>query len=197
MAGTYAWLVRFLHILSGVTMVGGVFLWSMVIMPSLQRRLPPHVRGPFLNVVFPRVSRYLTLAGILTIVTGFWTMGVIVDFGNIGTMFSNSPWGHALGAGLAAVVLMMIIALTIIQPSANRLLALGAAAAAQAPPVAVATVGGQAAAAAPTQAAVTAPASPPPEVAALQKRLAIAGMVNVLLAVASLALMAYAVNLRA
>lgn len=173
MADLFTGIVRFLHITAGVTMVGGIFLWSLVIAPGVSKHLPPQVRGPFMARFIPIVSKYLTYAGVVTLLTGFWVMGLITGFGNIVPAFQKTSWGMALGAGFVALVAMLGIAGAIIQPTARHMLALGA------------------------QATSAPPGSPPPpEMAGLQKRLMMASLLNVLLAVVALATMAAAVNIR-
>lgn len=190
-------------------MVGGVLLWSMIIMPNVQRHLPPAVRGAFLGVMFPRVSKYLTHAGFLVILSGLALMGDIYGYGAMLDVFKSTEAGRALGGGFVMTVAMLAIAMGIIQPSARRLLALAAkgpaepaaspagAAPAPAPALTVSAAGGQGSlAASATAVAVTQSPAPPPEVLALQKRLAIASIVNVGLSLLVLATMAWAVALR-
>lgn len=177
LADVYSWFIRFLHILSGVMWVGGIFMWSMLIAPTVQRRLPPQVAGPFMGVIVPRLSRYLSLAGVVTVVTGLWTMGLITGFGSVVPVFQNQSWGRVLGAALVLALGMLGVAFGLIIPAANRLLAIMANA--------------------PKPAPGTPPGPPPPEVPRLQKRLMMGGMINLVLGTIALGLMAWAANVGA
>ena len=174
MADAFTWVIRFVHIFSGVMWVGGIFLWGMVIAPAILRRGPPMIRRPFLEAVLGRIMRYFTIAGSLTIVSGFWVMGLIVGFDRIGDTFETGSYGIGLGVGVVAALAMMAIGLGVTAPAGRRLLA-----AMQAMP-------------APVPGA--APAQPPAQIVALGKRIAIASMSTLLLGVVALGAMAWAVN---
>ncbi len=167
-------LVRFLHVMSGVMWVGGISLWSMVIAPSVMRRAPPPIRGPFLVHVLPRLTRYLTISGAVTIVTGLWTMGLIYGWSNLSSVFKDTGAGIALGVGLGLGIAMFVVGLAIVQPTAGRLLGMM-----QKMPAAAAPQG-----------------PPPPELVTLGKRVAVWGMVNLLLGFAALGAMAFAASAR-
>lgn len=163
----WGWLLRYLHILSGVAMVGGVFLWGSLIMPAVQAHLPPHVGGAFLRVMFPRVSRYLTLLSGAAIVTGLLTLDALVGWRSMVSLFSGTTYGAILLASLVATLAMLLIGLRVIQPAGERLLRL--------------SEGG---------------APPADEAARLSKRLAAGGITNFVLGLAVLGLMAAAVHVR-
>lgn len=174
MADAFTWFIRFVHIFSGVMWVGGIFLWSMVIAPNVLQRGPPMIRRPFLEAVLGKISRYFTIAGVLTILSGFWVMGLLVGFSNISETFEGGAYGIALGVGVAAALAMMTIGLAVTQPTARKLLALMQSMPAPAP-------------GAP-------PAAPPAELPALGKRLGIASMTTLLLGFVALGAMAWAVQ---
>lgn len=182
MADAVTWVFRFIHILAGVMWVGGIYLWGMVIAPSVTRRAPPQIRGPFMREVLPRITRYFTIAGITTILSGLVVMGLIVPgrFGGIADAFAgktvSAGYGSSLGAAFVLAIAMIVIAIAYIQPAATRLLDWMAKAPAPTPG--------------------TPPGPPPPEVLAITRKLMIGGMVNLLLGTIVLGLMAWAVNLR-
>lgn len=174
MADTFDWVIRFLHIVSGVMWVGGAFLWSMVIAPSVLQRGPPMIRRPFLEAVLAKVTRYFIISGSITIVTGFWVMGLLNGWDRLSETFQEPSYGTALGIGVVAALVMMVVGLFVIAPTGKKLLATM-----QKMP-------------APTPGAP--PAAPPAELAALGKKIGIASMVNMLLGFIALGAMAWAVN---
>ncbi len=168
MAETFTWVIRVIHILAGVMWVGGAALWGMVIGPSLAKRVPPPARGPFMAVVLPRLVRYFGIAGVVTVISGLWVMGLI-NGGFSARMFEGSDWAMTLGAAFVVALFMLGIAVWIIVITPKLL---GLMAAAQ-------------------------PGTPPgPEAMALQSRVIMLGRVNLALGVIALGLMAWAVNLR-
>jgi len=174
------WVIRFLHILSGVTWVGGAFLYSMVIAPRVLQRGPPPIRRPFLEAVLEPVTRYFYVAGVMTILTGFLVMGGIWGFDNISTQFQRSGYGTALGIGVIAALGMAAIGFGVIAPTGKKLLARMQAMPAPAPGT---------------------PAAPPPpevqaEMAAMGKRIGMMSMLVVLLGTVALGAMAWAVVAR-
>lgn len=174
MADTFDWVIRFIHIVSGVMWVGGAFLWGMIIAPNILQRGPPMIRRPFLEAVLAKVTRYFIISGSLTIVTGFWVMGLLNGWDRMGSVFHESSYGIALGVGVLAALIMMVLGLFVIAPAGKKLLALM-----QTMP-------------APTPGAP--PAAPPPELPALGKKIGIASMASMLLGFIALGAMAWAVN---
>ena len=166
--------IRFIHILSGVVWVGGIFLWSMIIAPALAKGVTPQVRGPVMQALIPRISRYFGIAGPLTILTGLWTMGLIVGFDGIVPAFRGGEWGIALGAALVITLVMLVIAFGIVIPAGKRMLQMMPKPGAAPPPA----------------------GPPPPEMMALGKRLMMAAMANMLLGTLALLTMVWAVTAR-
>lgn len=167
MADVYQWFIRFLHILAGVMWVGGIFLWSMVIAPSLEKRVPPQAAGPTMMTIAPRLPRYFGIAGAVTVITGLWNMGLLVGFGNIGDGFQQGSWGIALGASFFTAIIMLVVAFGVLQPSVNKMLDLAKS---------------------------SAGAPPADRMAPLKKKVKLAGMTNLLLGTLALALMAWATH---
>lgn len=171
---TFAFVIRFIHILSAVMWLGGNFLWGMIIVPNVMQRGPPPIRRPFLEAVLAKLQRYMVIAGALTIVSGFWVMGLITGWSDLAEGFQSGAWGISLGIGAVLGILMFLEGWFYIIPTGNKLLAAMQKMPAPAP-------------GAP-------PAAPPPEIPALGKKLGIAGMVSMLLGFLALGAMVYAVN---
>lgn len=170
MATPLDWVFRFLHILSGVMWVGGAALWSMVIAPRVLRDGPPAIRRPFLEAVLAAVTRYFTIAGIVTILSGFVVLALLRD-GDVFGGFQGGSYGIALSIGLLASIVMLIEGLFVIKPTARSLLAEMQ----KLPP--------------------GPPTGPPPEaIPRLGKKLGIAGMASMLVGTIALGAMAWAVN---
>lgn len=160
-------LVRYVHILSGVMWVGGLFLWGMLIAPTLAKRVPPGAAPPVLRPLIPRLSRYLLIAGVLAILSGVVLIQLIWDSPDAGFRAEAGGYGIAMSSGLLGALVMLAIGLFVSIPSGKKLLAL--------PPPAPG-------------------AGPHPEAAKLQKRLMMGTMVNLALGSFVLLTMVWATN---
>lgn len=174
MADVFTWIVRFLHIFSGVMWVGGAFLWGMVVAPNVLQRGPAMIRRPFLEAVLAKLTRYMIVAGSLTILSGFWVMGLIVGWDGISEAFQIPGYGLALGIGAIAAIAMYVEGWLVIKPTGEKLLKIMQAMPAPAP-------------GAP-------PAAPPAEIPQLGKKLGIAGLTSMILGAVALGAMVWAVN---
>lgn len=124
MDDTFAWLFRYLHIMSGVIWVGGAALWTMIIAPNVLQRGPPPIRRPFLEAVLAKFTRMMMASSVLTILTGFVVMGIIVGWDSIVDVFQNGgAYGIALGVGVVAAIVMTIEGFAVIAPTGKKLLA--------------------------------------------------------------------------
>jgi hypothetical protein len=115
------WFIRFLHIFVGVMWVGGIFLWAMVIGPSLRKRVPGDAGSTVTEVVGPRVERYHGIAGIATVLTGFWLMTVIWGGVRGAIDIFQEPVGIPLGAGFVIAIGMLAVSYGFVMPAMNKL----------------------------------------------------------------------------
>lgn len=179
MSSTIVWVLRFLHILAGVSWVGGAFLWSMVIAPRLLARGPQPIRRPVLEALIDAVPRFFAGSGIATIVFGVLLVGAIAGWANFFSTFTDTGgYGDALGVGLVLALVALVVGFAVITPTAKRMLAVLQSLPAPAP---------------------GAPPAPPPasvqqELQALGRRLGIASMMTVVLGTIIVGAMAWAVN---
>jgi uncharacterized membrane protein len=178
MASTMVWVLRFLHILSGVAWVGGAFIWSMVVAPRLLARGPPPIRRPVLEALIEAVPRYFYASGGATIFFGVLLLGTMFGWDAFASTLQSGGYGYALGAGIVLAILMLLEGVFVITPTAKKLLSLMQSLPAPAP---------------------GAPPSPPPpavqaQLAALGKKMGIASMTNVLLGTLAVGAMTWAVN---
>lgn len=121
MAEIFTWFIRFLHIFSAVMWVGGIFLWGMLVAPGLTKRLPLQPGGLAFGDLYPRYVRYSVLAGVLTVVTGLWTMGLIVGWSNYFAAFQGSTYGIALGVSLVLALAMLALGFGVLVPAVEKL----------------------------------------------------------------------------
>ena len=172
MASTLVWLLRFLHILSGVAWVGGAFFWIMVAAPRLLQRGPPPIRRPVLEAMIKALPRFFYSSGGATIVFGILLLGQIAGWDKFFTILQTAGYGYALGVALLLALIMLATGIFVITPTAHRMLE--------------------------TMQAIPAGAPPSPEtqakLAGLGKRMGIAGMATILLGTIIIGLMTYAVN---
>ena len=61
-----------LHLLASIVWVGGMFFAHMAMRPALEEMLEPPQRLPLLRNILGRFFRWVWLAVILILVTGFW-----------------------------------------------------------------------------------------------------------------------------
>jgi uncharacterized membrane protein len=182
MASTLLWVLRFLHIISGVAWVGGAFIWVMVISPRLLKNGPPPIRRPVMEALVHAVPRYFYAAGGATILWGVLLLGTTYGWANFGAVlqgtYAGKSYGYALGVGLVLAILMLLEGIFVITPTADKMLATMQSLPAPAP-------GG--------------PPSPPPpavqaQLAAFGKKLGISGVLNVAMGTLAIAAMTWAVN---
>lgn len=61
-----------LHLLASIVWVGGMFFAHMAMRPALEEMLEPPQRLPLLRNILGRFFRWVWLAVVLILVTGFW-----------------------------------------------------------------------------------------------------------------------------
>ena len=159
------YILRVVHILSGIFWVGAVLFATLVLMPALRAAGPAGgaVMGQLAQRRMPVV---MMVSAFLSIGSGIWLM-MIVSAGNMG-LWMQSGTGRTLGWGGALAILAVILGMAINAPAASRMAAITRAAAQR---------GG-----APT-------ADETAEIARLQRRLGLASqLVTVLLSLAAVAM---------
>lgn len=88
--------VRFVHVVTGLGWLGEVLTVNFVLLPALARA-DPELRGRILGAIFPLVFRLATILAGLAIVSGavvFW----IMSDGNLGRLV-DTTWGQRLLIG--------------------------------------------------------------------------------------------------
>ena len=175
MGSTLVWVFRFLHIVSAVAWVGGAIIWTMVIAPRLLRDGPPAIRRPVIEALIGAVPRYFHAVGGATIGFGILLLGQLVGWANFSAtlqgIYLGTSYGYAIGLGLILAVAMFLEGFLIIEPTIKKLLATM-----QAQPPGPPSAQAQAA------------------LAALGKKMAIAGISSVTMGVIALGAMTWAVN---
>jgi hypothetical protein len=165
--------LRVLHIVSGVTWIGGGLLWNTLVAPSVLKNGPPQIRRPFLEATLHKLTRMMIGSGFATIIFGILLLGQMVGWDSFFAIFQNGgTYGTMLGAGAVLAILTLAEGLIFIKPTGEKLLATMQSVPAGQPPSAE------------TQA----------KLAGLGKKIGIAGMVNILLGVLALVCMILAVN---
>jgi len=98
------WMIalRIVHLLSGAFWVGGALFLEFIVMRNL-RRMAPTIRGPVLGALAPDITRSLSVAAGLVLVTGV-VIALRVKWDILDTFFQRG-WGYAILTGfLAALV---------------------------------------------------------------------------------------------
>lgn len=173
MAGTFEWALRFGHIAAAGAWAGGAILWSLFLSPRLLARAPPSLRRPVLNALGDIVAVYFSVVGPLTLGFGLWLFADRYGWANVWTlMWKGGEYGRMFIVAGVLGVLVLVVGFSVVVPSTRKMRALLDA---------------------------TPNGPPPPEaqarLAALGKRLGLAGIAIVVLVLGAFAAMTYAVNL--
>jgi len=118
------WLLRLIHILSGVFWVGGFMVFARFVFPAA-RMLGP-AAGPVMDqlVRVRKLPRAFIGAASLTILSGlglFWRDSV-----GSGSAWAGSPAGRVFGIGALLAVIAFVIGVAVNAPAGQRLAALTA-----------------------------------------------------------------------
>lgn len=119
------WILRLLHILTGVFWVGGVLLFARFLFPAA-RALGP-AAGPMMDQLtrVRKLPQSLLGAALVSILSGlllYWH-----DSAGFQGPWLGSPTGMAFGTGGFLGIIAFVIGLTVNSPTARQLGALGAA----------------------------------------------------------------------
>ena len=157
-----------LHIGAIVAWMGGAALFVSVIIPSLSK-MSPSSRAEFIHSALPRYLRFITGSSILAILAGLILYGYVTTQTEA-AFFLTTPGLYYIEAGAAIGLVVLIIALGILVPAGRKFISLT-----KQPPT--------------PEAQPSTKDSLAAQVAALQKRMGIAGRLGVALLGIALILM--------
>jgi putative copper export protein len=109
---TITWFVRFLHVLAGATWVGGFAMLALLLVPALKRDDPRRVAVLVLPVV-----RFLTVAGVATLIFGLLLIDRTRGFGRVG----RGEWGQIMVLSVVIWLVMMSISDNALRPRLRRI----------------------------------------------------------------------------
>ena len=115
--------LRLVHIISGVFWVGSVLFATVLLMPTVKAVGPPG--AAIMNKLGHKMSLAMMVAAVLTIGAGIWLL--IIDSGGNPGVWMQSGAGRAFGLGGGLAIVTMIFGMSINAPTANRMSAIGAA----------------------------------------------------------------------
>lgn len=126
------YVLRLVHIISGVFWVGSVMFTALLLAPTL-RALGPGA-GPVMNqlVKVRKLPMVMMVASILTMGAGIWLL-VVASAGQPGVWMRSGP-GMTFGIGAVFAILAFVLGMAVNAPTSKRLAALGSAAAARGGP---------------------------------------------------------------
>ena len=125
------YVLRLLHILSGVFWVGSVLFTARFLMPSLQGAGP--AAGPVLAQLGQRrMPLIMMMTALVTVASGIWLMA-IASGGAMGAWMRSGP-GRTFGIGGALAILTLVVGMSINIPATNRMAAINKGAAARGGP---------------------------------------------------------------
>lgn len=152
--------LSFFHLVGAFIWIGATLYMGIIFTPVFNKLDPP-VRGSVMRNLIPRQSKIITIALVLTGLTGLLRTFRSPAYPYLMT----DPWGWGILLGGGAAVLMALIGFLVIIPAGKKLLEISAAGP---PPGAGGSPPGN-------------PSGPPPEIAKLQTRIANASMTNFIL----------------
>ena len=126
------YVLRLVHIISGVFWVGSVMFTSLLLAPTL-RALGPGA-APVMNqlVKVRKLPVVMMVSAILTVVAGIWLL--LIDMNVSDGAFMRTGAGKTFGAGAVFAILAFVLGMVVNAPTAKRLGAIGTAVAARGGP---------------------------------------------------------------
>ncbi|HET6404072.1 MAG TPA: hypothetical protein VFH78_05455 [Candidatus Thermoplasmatota archaeon] len=114
--------VRVVHIASAISLAGGGFLYTLVIAPTLAKRFPGPKIGEFMNALGPAMGRYFSLLAYVVFLSGATLLASIWGWRHVfDILFGGGLYGSILLAGIAAFLVGLAIAESVIMPTGRRL----------------------------------------------------------------------------
>jgi hypothetical protein len=126
------YVLRLVHIISGVFWVGSVMFTSLLLAPTL-RALGPGA-GPVMNqlVKVRKLPMVMMASALLTVGAGLWLF--LIDMNVSDGAFMRSRSGQTFSAGAVFAILAFVLGMAVNAPTAKRIGAISAAVAARGGP---------------------------------------------------------------
>lgn len=116
--------LRLLHIFSGVFWAGAVIYAAVFVMPAAAAAGP--AGGQFMQKLMSRkLPLWMMVASIVNILTGFRLMWILSD--NFAADWFGTPYGLSLTIGGSAAIIAIIIGMAVMRPASTRMAKLTAA----------------------------------------------------------------------
>lgn len=115
--------LSFFHLIGAFIWIGTIFYIGIIFTPVMNKLEPP-LRGTVMKNLVPRQSNVLTIALILTGVTGMVRSVLLVP--NF-SLYTTSAWGWGILGGTIASILMAVIGFFVIIPAGKKMLSITAA----------------------------------------------------------------------
>jgi len=68
-----------IHLISGMIWIGGILFFSIILIPSVQQKLPPEIGGAFLRDIYLKFQKTVGFFVILLLITG----GINIHFSHV------------------------------------------------------------------------------------------------------------------
>ena len=120
---TITMLLRLIHILAGIFWVGAIFLIAGFLVPTVRASGPEGGRFMQHLMLRRRLSMFLLIAMLLTVISGFTMYGRMVAATN--GAWAGTPPGIGYGLGGLAALLGAIVGGAISGPAARRMATIG------------------------------------------------------------------------
>lgn len=126
------YVLRLVHILSGVFWVGSVMFTALLLTPTL-RAVGPGA-GPIMNqlVKVRKLPMVMMMSALLTMAAGIWLL--MIDSALQPGVWMKSGTGMTFGAGAVFAILAFAVGMAVNLPTSKRIAAIGSTAAARGGP---------------------------------------------------------------
>jgi hypothetical protein len=126
------YVLRLVHIISGVFWVGAAMFTALLLAPTL-RALGPGA-GPVMNqlVKVRKLPMVMMVSALLTMAAGIWLL--MIDMSASDGAFMRTGSGMTFGIGAVFAILAFVIGMAVNAPASTRIAAIGTAAAARGGP---------------------------------------------------------------
>lgn len=99
-------IIRFIHVITAVSWVGGIIIFSLVVFPSVRRSLPQELQKIFIKEAGVKFRRLGWIGFVVLIITGLYLLQNKWGLQEVWTM---PHYGHIVMAKLTLITVMLVL----------------------------------------------------------------------------------------